>query len=258
MKLIKIPFGGGGLGKGDGAKDAPDKIIDSMKEMYLNENGLKPDFDIDSVSVDNNNIGDSHKSIYEKVKSLNSKAILLGGDHSITGPAFKGFAENNEGPGLIVFDAHPDLMESIGPDSHEDWLRSLITSGIVDKSKVIIIGLRNWDGQEKEFLELNKIRYFNMKQVFSNKHVCDTVMETVRKWQSFYLSIDIDVIDPGFAPGTGYQEPGGLSSREMIYFIQRIKMLKNLGMIDLVEVNPSQDNNDLTVKLAGKLVFELF
>lgn len=257
MKLIKIPFGGGGLGKGDGAKEAPDKIIDSMKDMYLNENGLKPDFDIDSVDVDNNNLGDSHKAIYEKVKQLD-KAILLGGDHSITGPAFKAFAENNEGAGIVVFDAHPDLMESVGPDSHEDWLRSLITSGIVDKNKVIIIGIRNWDGQEKEFLELNKIKYFNMKQLSNNKRVCDTVMELIRKWPSFYLSIDIDVVDPAFAPGTGYPEPGGLSSRELINFLQRIKILKNFGMADLVEVNPSQDSKDLTSKLAAKLVFELF
>lgn len=257
MKLIKIPFGGGGLGKGDGAKDAPDQIIKSMKEMYLNENGLKPNFDIDSVEVDNNNLEDSHNAIYDKVKQLD-KSILLGGDHSITGPAFKAFAENNKGAGIIVFDAHPDLMESVGPSSHEDWLRSLITSGIVDKSRVIIIGLRNWDGQEKEFLELNKIRYFNMKQIFNNKRVCDTVMENIREWPSVYLSIDIDVIDPAFAPGTGYPEPAGMSSREFIYFLQRLKMVKNIGMIDLVEVNPSADINNLTSKLAGKLIFELF
>jgi len=82
-------------------------------------------------------------------------------------------------------------------------------------------------------------------------------METARGWGAFYLSIDIDVIDPAFAPGTGFREPGGLTSREMIYFIQRLKRLKNLKMTDITEVNPSKDSADLTVKLAAKLVKEL-
>ncbi len=260
MKLIKIPFGGGGLGHGDGAKDAPDKIVENFNELFLNENGIKPEFEIDSIKVDNHNIELSHKNIYDKVKSLDKRTILLGGDHSISEPAFRAFAENNEGAGLIVFDAHPDLMESAGISSQEDWLLSLINNGIVDKKKVILIGVRNWDGQEREFIELNKIRCFTMKQIFAQgvSNVCDVIMETARKWPSFYVSIDIDAADPAFAPGTGYCEPGGLSSRELIYFLQRLKMLKNLGMADIVEVNPSLDNNNMTSKLAAKLVFELF
>ena len=129
----------------------------------------------------------------------------------------------------------------------------------MDASRVILIGLRSWDGKEKEFLDANKIRYFTMKQIMLTgiSEVCDTVTETIREWGSVYLSIDIDVVDPSAAPGTGHCEPGGMSSRELIYFLQRIRLLKNLGMIDLVEVNPSKDVNEMTVKLGAKLLSEL-
>lgn len=259
MKLIKIPFGGGGLGKGDGAKDAPDCVIECFKELNINEAGLKPKFEIETIKIDNKNLSLSHNNIFDKIKTLSEKALIIGGDHSISYPCFKAFASNNRDAGLVVFDAHPDLMESAGVSSQEDWLRSLINEGIVDKKNVILIGLRNWDGQEKEFLELNKIKFFTMKHIFSQgiDNICDTVMENVRKWSSFYLSIDIDAVDPAFAPGTGYQEPAGLSSRELIYFIQRLKLLKNMKMMDLVEINPEIEDK-LTPKLGAKILFELF
>ncbi len=260
MKLIKIPFGGGGLGHGDGAKDAPDKIVSHFKEMFLNEDNVSPKFEMDSVDVDNSNIKFSHDNIYQKIRTIKEKAIILGGDNSISSPAFQAFAENNPGAGLILFDAHPDLMEGIGVESQEDWLRFLISQGIVDKDKVIIVGIRNSDVVEINFIRNNNIKTYPMKHIFDVgvKDFCDALMEQVRTWPALYICLDIDVVDPAFAPGTGYREPGGLSSRDMIYFVQRLKKLKNLGMVDIVEVNPEMDVADLTSKLAAKIVHELF
>ena len=82
-------------------------------------------------------------------------------------------------------------------------------------------------------------------------------METACTWQATYLSIDIDVVDAAVAPGTGYPEPGGISARELISSVQRIKRLKNLQRIDIVEVNPEKDVQDLTVKLAAKVLKEM-
>ena len=75
--------------------------------------------------------------------------------------------------------------------------------------------------------------------------------------KELYVSVDIDVIDPAFAPATGYPEPGGLSSREFIYLIQRINKMKNLRGIDIVEINPEKDENNLTIKLGAKILSEL-
>jgi len=77
------------------------------------------------------------------------------------------------------------------------------------------------------------------------------------KGKELYVSIDIDVIDPAFAPGTGYCEPGGLSTRDFLYLIQRINKLKNLKAIDLVEINPDKDKENMTVKLGAKILSEL-
>ncbi|HME87095.1 MAG TPA: arginase family protein [Candidatus Nanoarchaeia archaeon] len=259
MKVIKIPFGGGGLGHGKGAKDAPDKIQGQLKDIVANESFVVPHFEFDSVHVDNNNIDESHQNIFNKILSLKEKAILLGGDHSISYPSFKAFSKNHPGAGIVVFDAHPDLLEHAGVKSQEDWLRALITEGVVDKDKVIIIGVRNSDAIEKEFIDENNLQIYYMKKIFENKieNVCDAVMEKIRAWPSAYLSIDIDAVDPAFAPGTGYNEPGGLTSREIIYFIQRLNLLKNIKMVDIVEVDPNKDVANLTTKLAAKLMTEL-
>ena len=247
------------MGHGDGAKDAPDAIEKEAKTIVANESRLVPKFEFDEVKVDNSNIESSHKNIFDKIKTIKEKCIILGGDHSISNPCFKGFSENNKGAGIVVFDAHPDLLESVGVSSQEDWLRSLINEGIVDKDKVIIIGVRVVDNIENEFINENKLTTYSMKQIFDNKieNICDAVMEKIRSWDSVYLSIDIDSVDPAFAPGTGYREPGGLTSRELIYFVQRLNKLNNIKMIDLVEVNPGLDVNNITSKLAAKMIGEL-
>ncbi len=259
MKVIKIPFGGGGLGHGDGARDAPDSIEKNLKDIYSGESGKVPAFEFESVKVNNSNLEESHKNIFDKISKLSSKSTILGGDHSISNPCFKAFAKNNKGAGIVIFDAHPDLMDSVGMNSQEDWLRALIEDGIVEKDKVIIIGVRNFHSQEKEYIDSKKLQIHYMRNIFEHKieNVCDAVMEKIRTWPSVYLSIDIDVVDPAFAPGTGYREPGGLSSREIIYFIQRLNRLQNIKMIDIVEVNPSLDVSNMTSKLAARLMTEL-
>ena len=85
---------------------------------------------------------------------------------------------------------------------------------------------------------------------------CDIIMEFSNN-KELYVSVDIDVIDPAFAPATGYREPGGLTSRQFIYLIQRINKIKNLRAVDIVEINPDRDINKMTVKLGAKILGEL-
>lgn len=259
MKVFKIPFGGGGLGHGDGAKDGPEYIEEQMKEVFSSESGKIPHFEFQLVDVDDNNIEYTHDNIFKTILEQKEKAIILGGDHSVSYPCFKAFAKNNSGAGIVIFDSHPDLMDSSKAKSQEDWLKSLINEGIVDKDKVIIIGVRNVDPIERDFIQEKKLDIYYMKNIFEHKveSVCDAIMEKIKNWNSFYLSIDIDAVDPAYAPGTGYREPGGFTSRELIYFVQRLNKMKNLGMIDIVEVNPGLDLNEITSKLAAKIMSEL-
>ena len=81
-------------------------------------------------------------------------------------------------------------------------------------------------------------------------------MEKFRKFEELYISIDIDALDPSIAPGTHYTEPNGLQLDQLLYFIRKLKILKNIKKIDLVEVNPDIENK-ITIKTASKIISEL-
>jgi agmatinase/proclavaminate amidinohydrolase len=258
MKLVKVPAING-LGHTYGCEKAPDAIVKILDEIYSSESGKEIKFKVDEIKVNNNNIEETTQNIKEKVQEYflrEEKAIFLGGDHSITYNLVKEFAKKPNS-GIIVFDAHPDCMKSGKEPNHEEWLRALIDQGFNPK-KIILVGIRNSDPQELEFMKKQGINIFHMKELFDNLEVaCDKIMEYARKFDNLYLSLDIDAVDPAFAPGTGYVEPGGLTSREFLYLIQRINLLKNLNAIDLVEVNPEKDINGMTLKLAAKVIWEL-
>lgn len=261
MKLIKIPAING-LNKTKGCEKAPDKVIENLKELYLNEDGMLPFFDIEEIKVNKENIQETNKHIQEKVKeeiSNSEQVFILGGDHSITYPCFKAFKETNENPGLIIFDAHPDCVNNFNPPTHEDFLRTLVENNEIKKENIVILGLRNWHKDEYNFIKENKIKYYNMHEI-SNENIheiSESIMTVANTFKNLYISIDIDVVDPSIAPGTGYQEPGGLTSRELLYLLKRLKLLKNLKVIDLVEINPDKDKNNLTVKLGAKILSEM-
>jgi len=259
MKILKIPFSNGGLGKTKGTELAPDKITSYLKKDSLNENNTLPLFNIEQIEINQDNIEETNKTIFQKVKKnlTNPKTILIGGDHSITYPSFKAFSEL-ENPGLIIFDAHPDCMHNFTPPTHEDFVKTLIKNNILNPENIILVGLRSWHKDEYTFLKENNIRFFTMKQLHQDfHHITETIMENARKFSNIYLSIDIDVVDPAFAPATGYPEPGGLTSRQLIDMLQKIKNLKTIKMIDIVEVNPTKDKYNITSKLAAKIITEV-
>ncbi|MEM4270530.1 MAG: arginase family protein, partial [Candidatus Pacearchaeota archaeon] len=156
---------------------------------------------------------------------------------------------------LIVFDAHPDCMKAGKEPSHEEWLRALIEADFPAEN-IMVVGMRNIDPIEAEFLKEKKIKQIKMNDVLLNlEDVTDTIMEFA-SGKKLYLSIDIDFIDPAFAPSTGYVEPGGASSRQALYIFSRLSLLKNLKALDIVEVDSENDKNKLTIKLAAKILAE--
>jgi agmatinase len=251
MNILKIPFSAGSLGKAKGSFLAPDKII-----SFLNHEDLK----ISEVIIDQSNIVNSNKNIFSEVRNIlnKKKSFLIGGDHSITFSAFMAFSELNN-PGLLIFDAHPDCMQDFDPPTHEDFVKVLINKEFLKPENIVIVGLRSWHEDEINFLKNQKIRFFDMNNIeeVGIHEISDAIMSAIKKFSNLYISIDIDVVDPAFAPGTGYPEPGGLSSRQLLYMLNRIKNLKSLKMVDIVEVNPEKDVSDITSKLAAKIISEL-
>jgi formiminoglutamase len=268
MKIITVPFSGGGLGHGDGSNEAPKKIIANFENLFSNERGQEPKFKIDNYlddKLDEKNLNKSHQIIQEYAEKQKGKVVFIGGDHSITHPLVKGYKksldeQNPEGELLfIVFDAHPDLMDDFRPPTQEDYLRVLLAEKILKPENVVLIGLRNWDKEELNFIKENKIKYFSMNDILKKGvvEISNELVKIINDHNKSYLSIDIDVVDPVEAIGTGYIEHGGMSSRELIYMVQEIAKTKKICAVDVVEVNPKKDFKEMTSKLASKLIFEL-
>jgi len=263
MKIIKIPSSLGGLGKATGAEKAPDKVLEQTNELFFSEDGCMPTFENEEVKVVEGNIEETNNNIYCKAKDVlkeTKKPLFLGGDHSITSPLVKAFKEvYSENPGIIVFDAHPDAENDFMPPSQEDLICGLVNQGIIKPQNIILVGTRNWDKNEIEFIKKHKIKYFSMKEISKEgiQEVSEAVMAAAKGFNALYVSIDIDVLDLAFAPGTGYMEPGGLSTRELLFFLHRLKRMHNLKAFDLVEINPDKDVKDMTSKVGAKILVEL-
>lgn len=265
MYVVKVP-GINGLGKTNGCEKAGNAILDALKNIYSNEQGKSIDvknLDIEEIHLDNSDLELSNELIYKNsFESFEAKpkTIFLGGDHSVSYSLTRGFFDycqnSGKNPCLIVFDAHADCMTPMSEPTHEEWLRKLIEDGFPAEN-VLLVGVRNIWKDELDFLEEKNIKMITMNQLLGDlQDTCDTIME-FSKGKELYVSVDIDVVDPVFAPATHYQEPGGLTSREFIYLIQRINKMKNLRAVDLVEINPEKDKSGLTVKLGAKILSEL-
>lgn len=237
MKIVKVPSSDGNLDKNLGCEKAPDEIVKNLEGVKVSE-----------VKVIKGNLDETGKNL-EKAKG----DIFIGGDHSITYYSFKGFAKEKKNPGLLILDAHLDSDYYTKTVTHEDFVRKLVDEGILKKENVIWVGVRKVFSVEKEFTKGMPV--FKADYTKNNlRKVCRKVLEICKGFSDTYLSIDIDVLDPRYAPGTGYQEPNGLDMGELKFFLKKVLFLHNLGRIDLVEVNPDKDEDGKTIKSAVSII----
>ncbi len=265
MFVVKVP-GINGLGKTKGCERAGNAILESLRRIHSNEQDIPIDvdlFDLEEIHLDNSDIEKSQELVYKnslKIFETKPKTIFLGGDHSISYPIGKALIDYSKNlgkePCLIIFDAHADCMPPMNEPTHEEWLRALIDFGFPAEN-ILLIGVRNIWKEELQFLKERRIKQININSIVEDiDNIADTIME-FSNGKETYVSIDIDVIDPAFAPATGYPIPGGLTSRQMLYLIQRIKRIKTLKVIDIVEINSEKDKDNMTVQLGAKILGEL-
>jgi agmatinase len=213
-------------------------------------------------------ISRSHAMIHRKVRDVAATGaipIVLGGDHSITWPSATAVAEVRRpgSIGIVHFDAHADTAnDTFGVlASHGTPMRRLIESGAVDGRNFVQVGLRGyWPPQETfDWMKDHGLRWHFMTEIEERgaEAVIDqAIAEALEGPDAIYLSIDIDVADPGFAPGTGTPEPGGLDSRELLRAIRRIVGAVELAAMDIVEVAPAYDHAETTSMLANRCALE--
>ncbi|MDP6402557.1 MAG: agmatinase [SAR202 cluster bacterium] len=193
--------------------------------------------------------------------------IVLGGDHSITLPSAMAVAQHYGfgNVGMIHFDAHADTAFSSFGDvlvSHGTPMRRLIESGAIPGKNFVQVGLRGyWPPQSLfDWMRGQGMRWHLMSEIETRGF--DTVLdEALREAQEgpehIYLSVDVDVLDPAFAPGTGTPEPGGLTSTELLRAVRRIASTVNLVAVDIVEVSPPYDGpGAITAEVAHRVALE--
>ena len=205
------------------------------------------------------------KAATEKVSRAGAIPIILGGDHSIASADVAGIAAHRGAGkiGMIHFDAHADTgdLQFGALVGHGTPMRRLIESGAVRGDRFLQLGLRGYwpDDATLEWMRDQGMRSYEMTEIHHRglNTVLDEALTTVMDGcDGVFLSIDIDVVDPGMAPGTGTPEPGGMTSRELLESIRRICLELPVVGLDVVEVAPPFDSADITAILANRVVLE--
>ncbi len=211
----------------------------------------------------------SHTNIRRRVSEIASRGIfpiVLGGDHSITWPAATAVAEACGWGriGIVHFDAHADTADIIDGNlaSHGTPMRRLIESGAVPGRNFVQVGLRGyWPPEDVfEWMQAQGMRWHLMQEVWERglpAVMTDAVAEATEDCDGVYLSLDIDVLDPGFAPGTGTPEPGGLNPADLLRAVRKLALETPLVAMDVVEVAPPYDWAETTINNAHRTVLEV-
>ncbi len=182
-----------------------------------------------------------------------SRVLGLGGDHSVSYPAIRAFALAPEARGggskvdVLHLDAHPDLYDSFEGDrySHACPFARCLEDGLL--GRLVQVGIRGMNAEQRAMAVEHGIEAIDMIGWTDGRRPAFV--------GDFYLSLDLDALDPAFAPGVSHREPGGLSTREIITLVQRTP--GRLAGADLVELNPSRDPEGMTAMVAAKLLKEI-
>ena len=255
-----------------GARFGPRAIRDASGQLrphHWEADKLEPPFDrlrvVDYGDLDvyPGYIEQSVEHIQAEMKPIFERSVfpvVLGGDHSTTLPALRAAAAVHGTMSLVHFDAHPDFWPPFSPERpihHGTVFHHAVNEGLIDPASSVQIGIR---GSISAGI-VNECRAAGFHVItadeFSHQGVRATV-EAVQRVASLpvYVSLDIDCVDPGFAPGTGTPEVAGLTSREIVELVRGLRGLP-LAAFDVVEVAPAYDSAEITALLAANLVYEL-
>jgi len=191
-------------------------------------------------------------------------ALFLGGDHSVTIPLASAAAKAIDGPvGVLHLDAHLDLMDSFEGRtwSHACALRRVLEMPDVACGSAAAVGIRSWLPEEVAFVKAHPdLLVRTARDIWQNgvDVIADEVCAQLAHAAGVYITLDIDVLDPAFAPGTGTPEAGGLTTRELLEVLRAVFVRLPVRMLDIVEVSPPLDHSDITSFAATKVIYEAF
>ena len=244
----------------DGSRPSLAMRVDPLRDLRVLDAG-----DVEMFS------GDAERSVHDLQRAVHAVTaggavpLVLGGDHTIAWPDAAGVAQHlGEGRvSMMHFHAHADTgdIEFGSLVGHGQPMRRLIESGALRGDRFLQMGLRGyWPGPETlDWMAEQGMRSYEMTEiVHRGLDACLDEAFTIAtdECDGVFLSVDIDVCDPGHAPGTGTPEPGGLTARELLDAVRRITYELPVVGIDLVEVSPPYDHAEITASLANRVVLE--
>ena len=206
------------------------------------------------------------KAVEERAKNaLNHQlAVFLGGDHSVTIPLTRAFSESVDGRfGMLHIDAHLDLADSFEGSrwSHACTQRRVLELPNIDPQHLAFVGIRSFMDDEMEFLRKHpQIGLHTARDVYMHgiAETARSIIEQLRGVDALYVTLDIDGLDPAFAPGTGTLEAGGLSTRDVLELLHAVFSHLPVRALDVVEVSPPLDHSDITSLAALRVIYEAF
>jgi len=239
-----------------GCRFGPDVIRDAFNNIEI----FQPEFGIDLETVNINDLGNTKhtvvaaemlqmvENITSELKKQNKQLIILGGEHLITLGSFTCFPKDT---GYVVFDAHYDLRDQYADIklSHAAYLRRIIEKRGSEKN--VHVGARAFVKEELAFLKEHNISTVSDKEIRDGNGP-KLLKDITSTFDNIYLSIDLDVLDPAFAPGVGNPEAVGISSRELYDLVTTLQN-KKIVSADIVELNPTYDNG-ATASMAAKMI----
>jgi len=275
--IVSFPWDmGASLGR-PGARYAPKAVRDSLR-WFLNRLRDGKVFDVEShrvvdlSQVEIIDVGDLEVFAHDTLKTFDSaytlirnliaegfNVIIVGGDHSITYSCVKALHDSVGGTlGIVQFDAHLDLVDETpqqGKFSHSSEIRRALELERV--RKVVQVGVRGYNYP----FHYDDVRRFCIKQFnpyvvrkLGPEEVSKRILEELNDVEYLYITLDIDVLDPGFAPGSGANEPNGLTIWDLTEILKRLAPYSSA--FDVVEVNPIFDMAGITTAIAARLLFD--
>jgi agmatinase len=239
-----------------GCRFGPDVIRGTFNNIEI----FQPEFGVDLEVVNINDLGNTKhtvvatemlqmvENITSELKKQSKQMIILGGEHLITLGSFTCFPKDT---GYVVFDAHYDLRDQYADIklSHAAYLRRIVEKR--GSENIVHVGARAFVKEELAFLKEHNITTVSDKEI-RNGNGAKLLKDITSTFDSLYVSIDLDVLDPAFAPGVGNPEAVGISSRELYDLITTLQN-KKIVAADIVELNPTYDNGS-TASMAAKLI----
>ena len=267
--LVGVPFDGAVTNR-PGARFGPQEI---RRASLMLCDGIHPWFEVsplgllgdalDMMLPNASALGLVREHIQAQATALMARhhCVFLGGDHSVTLPLLRAARDRYGELALVHFDAHCDTWQDHfdEPSGHGTWTYEALTEGLVSPTHTVQIGLRSSGARAaREYVQDQGGLIFTARQLrgLDGDGLAPVLANVLARigQRPCYLTLDIDCLDPAFAPGTGTPEPGGLSSSQLLTLLEGLAPLNMVGM-DCVEVAPAYDHAELTSQAAATCVW---